>query len=62
MARIRTGRVKKVADKDLPARKPFDIPYFAHQQLDPKRFPNGLATTPSSLIPLHIPGGLPVPL
>ncbi len=31
---------KKVAEQPVPS-KQFDIPYFAHMQLDPAHFPEG---------------------
>ncbi|RMZ80232.1 hypothetical protein DV738_g2908, partial [Chaetothyriales sp. CBS 135597] len=35
-------RSKTAIQQDVPPHKEFDIPYFAHQQLDPARFPTDL--------------------
>ena len=45
---LRTGRVSKRAAKepeDVPAPKQFDIPYFAHNQLDPIKY-SGMSIAP----------------
>jgi hypothetical protein len=40
-AAARTRRSKKAATEHIVYSKQFDIPYFAHMQLDPERFPRG---------------------
>ena len=54
---VRLRQPRKPAPEQLAASKQFDIPYFAHMQLDPDHFPHGelnemIESTSCAAIPL----------